>query len=145
MIKKLNKMRAEKGFTLAELLVVVLIIGILATVAIVFFTGQTDTAKDNVATANLRSAYSAAQNLYVTNDGSYNSPSTPGDEQADVEAAIESGNNLQAIDSTAPTGQQVGVDMTNATSGTIRVLSGDGENYLVKTLPGGADSTVPVP
>lgn len=47
----------EKGFTLAELLVVVLIIAILSSVALVFFLGRTDATKDAVAEANLRSAF----------------------------------------------------------------------------------------
>lgn len=53
MFKKLNK----KGFTLAELLIVVAIIGVLVAVSIPIFTSQLDKARDATSIANLRSAY----------------------------------------------------------------------------------------
>ena len=53
MFKKLNK----KGFTLAELLVVVAIIGVLVAISIPIFTSQLEKSRDAVTVANLRSAY----------------------------------------------------------------------------------------
>ena len=55
MFKKLNK----KGFTLAELLVVVAIIGVLVAVSIPIFTGQLEKAREATDEANLRAAYAA--------------------------------------------------------------------------------------
>ncbi len=65
MFKKLNK----KGFTLAELLVVVAIIGVLVAISIPIFTSQLEKSRDAVTLANLRSAYAMAQAEYLTANG----------------------------------------------------------------------------
>lgn len=62
MFKKLNK----KGFTLAELLVVVAIIGVLVAISIPIFTAQLEKARDAVSIANIRSAYAEAQTAVLT-------------------------------------------------------------------------------
>ena len=64
MFKKLNK----KGFTLAELLVVVAIIGVLVAISIPIFTSQLEKSREAVDKANIRAAYAEviASNL---NDG----------------------------------------------------------------------------
>lgn len=53
MLKKLNK----KGFTLAELLIVVAIIGVLVAISIPIFTAQLEKAREATDEANIRSAY----------------------------------------------------------------------------------------
>ena len=55
-MKKMNK----KGFTLAELLIVVAIIAVLVAIAIPVFTSQLDKAKQATDAANIRSAYAEA-------------------------------------------------------------------------------------
>lgn len=55
MIKKLRK--NEKGFTLAELLIVVAIIGVLVAISIPIFTSQLEKAREATDMANIRSAY----------------------------------------------------------------------------------------
>lgn len=52
------KLRGKKGFTLAELLIVVAIIAILVAVAIPSFTGSLNKAKEATDNANVRAAYS---------------------------------------------------------------------------------------
>ena len=64
MFKKLRK--NEKGFTLAELLIVVAIIGVLVAISIPIFTSQLEKSRDAVTLANLRSAYAEAQASYLT-------------------------------------------------------------------------------
>lgn len=63
---KLNK----KGFTLAELLVVVAIIAILVAVSIPIFTGKLNEAKKNTDAANMRAAKAAAVTEYLSNSKS---------------------------------------------------------------------------
>ena len=58
----------RKGFTLAELLVVVAIIAVLVAIAIPVFTSQTEKAKQAVDAANLRAAYAEAMVLYLDGD-----------------------------------------------------------------------------
>ena len=55
-MKKMNK----KGFTLAELLIVVAIIAVLVAVAIPVFSAQLEKSKEATDVANLRSAYAEA-------------------------------------------------------------------------------------
>lgn len=65
MFKKLNK----KGFTLAELLVVVAIIGVLVAISIPIFTSQLEKAREATDAANFRAAYAEAQVASLDNDG----------------------------------------------------------------------------
>ena len=55
MFKKLKN--SKKGFTLAELLIVVAIIGVLVAISIPIFTSQLEKARDAADAANLRAAY----------------------------------------------------------------------------------------
>lgn len=65
MFKKLNK----KGFTLAELLIVVAIIGVLVAISIPIFTSQLEKSRDAVTLSNVRAAYAEAQSAYLTGSG----------------------------------------------------------------------------
>lgn len=56
----------KKGFTLAELLIVVAIIAVLVAIAIPIFTSQLEKSRDAVSVANMRTAYAEAQTLALT-------------------------------------------------------------------------------
>ena len=62
MFKKLNK----KGFTLAELLVVVAIIGVLVAISIPIFTAQLEKAREATDLANIRAAYAECSAAVMT-------------------------------------------------------------------------------
>ena len=66
MLRKTEK--TENGFTIAELLVVVAIIGILVAVSIPIFTGQLRKAKVATNKANIRAARAAAIAQYYTDE-----------------------------------------------------------------------------
>jgi len=73
MILKLRQRMAqeESGFTLVELLVVMLILGLLAAIAIPAFFNQRDKAKDADAKAAVRTAETAMETFNTDNNGEY--------------------------------------------------------------------------
>lgn len=131
-------MKREKGFTLAELLIVVLILAILSTIAAVFFTGQTTKAENATADANLRSALLSARVGYLEAGGSYTSdPETEGEtpeERANnfVRSAIESSTGLPTVLSSTPPKETIGVQMSpDGKEGTLYALRSDGWTSLL--------------
>ena len=66
-----NRMKDDKGFTLIELMVVVLIIAILIAIAIPTFLGLRKRAQDRAAQSDLRNALTAAKAFY-TDEDTYN-------------------------------------------------------------------------
>jgi len=65
--KRLGREDDEKGFTLIELMVVVLIIAILIAIAIPTFLGARTRAQDRQAQSNLRNAFAAEKVVYTDN------------------------------------------------------------------------------
>ena len=74
--------RTQKGFTLIELMIVVVIIGILAAIAIPNFIAMENRAKEGSTKANMHTMQLAAEDYGVQNDGVYS---------ANAEAAAPAG------------------------------------------------------
>lgn len=68
MFKKINR-KNKKGFTLAELLIVVAIIGVLVAVSIPIFTSQLEKSREATDLANIRSAYAEASAALLSEEG----------------------------------------------------------------------------
>jgi len=65
----MEKIRNKKGFTLAELLIVVAIIAVLVAIAIPVFTAQLEKSREATDLANLRGAYAEQMTNLLSWDG----------------------------------------------------------------------------
>ena len=123
----------ESGFTLVELLVVMLILGLLAAIAIPSFFNQRDKATDADAKAAARTAQTAMETFATDNGGSYSAATT-------AQALIDIEPSLGNADLEAPTGLG---DKTYTVTVNSEV---DGQSFSITRFSNGvldSDCTVP--
>ena len=133
MLQKLIERRRnenEKGFTLIELMVVVLIIAILIAIAIPTFLGARTRANNRAAQSSLRNALTAAKTIFTDNNDYLSADATG---LATVEPS------LTFLGSAAPsTGAKVvSVDPVSSTQWDAAVLSASGTCYYIQDKSNG--------
>lgn len=134
MISMINRMRERQdGFTLVELLVVIVILGILIAIAVPTFLSQQDKAKDSEIKQHLNTAYKVAKSSSVDRNGKFV-----------VGTEFDAADLANAIESSEPQLGTVPVlttdDGTGLEAGQIGVLSGAATNEQNLKLVGKSDS-----
>ena len=120
MIKKLrDRANSESGFTLVELLVVMLIIGLLAAIAIPSFFNQRDKARDADAKSSVKTAQTAMETYATDNGGSY--------------LGATAGTTTSALNKIEPTLNDAGTRLS--------VVSATANTYEVKVMSESAPTT----
>ena len=122
----------ESGFTLVELLVVMLIIGILAAIAIPSFFSQRDKANDADAKSAARTAQTSMETFATDNEGSY-SGAQPGD-LTTIEPTLTG----QTLAVETPSAKSYSVSVTSSTDNVFTITRNeDGTSELTCTGDGG--------
>ena len=124
MLLKLRQRMAsdQSGFTLVELLVVMLILGLLAAIAIPSFFNQRDKAKDADAKEAARTAQTAVETWATDHDGKYNGDGTAAQtpDAADLQTVEPALNNADISNvTTAAKSYSVTVDSETGNTFTI--------------------------
>ena len=122
----MKKVNNKKGFTLAELLVVLAILAILVAVAVPIFTGVLSDAQERVDNANVRAVRAAAVTKILTED----SPS----------GYTQSANAWTATATVSSTGDITSLSIADGTTGAEGAVSDGDGGYTVTAHVNSLDS-----
>ena len=120
----------EDGFTLIELMVVVLIIAILIAIAIPTFLGARQKAQDRAAQSDLRNALTAVKTAYV------DSQSYSTDQTNNAWASVEP--SLTFTTSASTTAGMISTDASSADTVILANYSASGKCWYIKDVTGAA-------
>ena len=126
--------RAEHGFSLIELMVVVLVIAILIAIVVPTFFSARDRAENRAAETTLRHALIAAKTIYSDSNGFAGA-----DESATGLITVEPGLQYMAHD-TNSTGPKIVSVRASSGAWSAAVRSQSGDCYWIKELANGATS-----
>lgn len=136
---------AESGFTLIELMVVVLIIAILVAIALPTFLGARKRAADRAAETRLRTAYTTARTYYIDSQ-TYTGIDGPGVLNS-IETSVES-NTLALANVREVSVRDVATDgfllVTESTSGAFVCMAENPGGGQIRGLDDAADSFVTI-
>lgn len=133
--ERLDREHREEGFTLIELMVVVLIIAILLAIAIPTFLGARNSANARAAQSNLRNALTAEKTVYV-NGQNYSADTSTGGTLASTEASL-----AWTTSAPANAGNQVGVAVsTDGQTVFLTAYGKDGSCYGIEDVATGTSA-----
>lgn len=120
----------ERGFSLIELLVVILVIGILSSIAIASYLNQAQKGQDTAAKSQVKSLQNRVEECAIERE-SY----------SDCNTAAELGDLINGIDFSEPTptpaSENVAVGAAGSRTYTITATSKSGHRFSVELMPGG--------